>query len=172
MRILVRHVMTRDVASVSASAGCGDIARLMVDREVTTIPVVDHDGRLEGLVTSSGLLEHVGGKREPLHTLAVLATPGRHPHPLPCELRAVDVMCREPAVTRREATVPEAIETLVTSRARALPVVDDDGRLLGIIGRSDLLRGLVPMIRSVDGVVGLHPAHGRRHARVERLRAS
>ncbi|HEX6263288.1 MAG TPA: CBS domain-containing protein [Actinomycetota bacterium] len=172
MRILVRHVMTHDVATVSPSAGCQEIAQLMVDRHVRTVPVVEADGTLVGLVTEAGLLEHVGGAREPLHTVELLSTPGRHPHPLPCELHATDVMTRGVVTSRRDATVPEAIDALVAARVRGLPVVDGNGVLLGIVDRGDLLRGLAPMIRSVDGVVGLHPAHGRRRARREGLRAS
>lgn len=166
MRVLVRHVMTRDVVTVPSSARCGEIAGLMLDRDLRELPVVEADGSLAGTVTETALLEHVGGRRERLHTLAVLADPARHPHPLPCMLRARDLMSGPVVTADPQATVPEAIRTLVTSGVHALPVVDDDGRVIGIVGRSDLLRGLVPMIRSLGGVVGVYPLPaGRRRLR-------
>lgn len=71
-----------------------------------------------------------------------------------------DVMTREPIVVRRETPLKEAIQTLAEKRISGLPVVDDVGKLVGIISETDLMwqeTGVTPpaYIMFLDSVIYL-----------------
>jgi CBS domain-containing protein len=54
-----KDIMTRDVATVSPSASVREVARLMVDKRLSGVPVVSSEGRLVGMLTASDLLHRV-----------------------------------------------------------------------------------------------------------------
>ena len=56
-----REVMTAEVVTVQPSVPLGEAAALMLERGVSCLPVVDEEGRPEGIVTSTDVLKHVAG---------------------------------------------------------------------------------------------------------------
>jgi CBS-domain-containing membrane protein len=135
----VDDVMTRDVVSVREDTPYRDVVELLLERRISAVPVLDESDRVAGLVSEADLLWKVA---------AVDA-----PRPGPVEVRrhrsdrakakghtAGDVMTA-PAVTVTPAlSVSAAARKLYEAHVKRLPVVTDDGRLIGIVTRSDLLR--------------------------------
>lgn len=126
---LVNDVMTREVVSVSPEAGYAEIVAKLVDHAVSAAPVVDGTGRVIGVVSEADLLPRVevtdGARR-----------PRRKAHALRAE-----ALMTAPAITIGPgAAVAEAARRLDATRFKRLPVVDGDGRLVGIVSRRDLLR--------------------------------
>jgi CBS-domain-containing membrane protein len=142
----VRDIMTVDVAVARASTPVNEIARLMDERDVSGIPVVDEDRRVLGLVTDLDLIVRNTRLDPPLFFQLLdaripLETPGHYRkrlrHMLGTEAR--DVM-GEDVVTIGPDEDGEALASLfLKTRANPIAVVDD-GRLVGIVSRADLLR--------------------------------
>lgn len=159
--VKVRDVMTHLVVILRESDTVGYAAsRLMADR-ISGAPVIS-EGRVVGLVSESDLVRAYAPRRAkrshlvPSHAMMFLlgpsGTPGRLDTPVG-EIMTTDVITIEP-----HASVWEAADKLQRYGVRRLPVVDEDGALLGIVARSDLVRALAglgrPRPRVVAGVEG------------------
>jgi CBS domain-containing protein len=137
----VSALMSKDVATVREDTPFHEIAKVLADRHVSAAPVVDADRRVIGVVSEADLLHKVEFADDPneganifelrAHRLARLKATGKV---------AKDLMTA-PAVTVAETTsVVNAARLLESSRVKRVPVVDDFGRLVGIVSRGDLLK--------------------------------
>ncbi|EPR43948.1 putative signal transduction protein with CBS domain containing protein [Desulfovibrio sp. X2] len=137
----VRDVMSAKPVTVSPAAPVADVVRLLLERGVKAVPVVDK-GRPVGMVTGGDLLNRSSmGLRLDIHD--------RLPKDMQDELlrglsatglAARDVMTSPPVSVNLCATVPEAAQMMADRRLKRLVVVDDAGDLAGVISRSDVLR--------------------------------
>jgi CBS domain-containing protein len=138
-RWCVADVLTRDVAAVGTGAGYKEIADLLVNRAVSAVPVVDGERHVLGVVSESDLLAKLEyADRAPRHPLVSrrLRTGWRK-----AEGDTAAELMTAPAVTIGPQTpVSQAARAMGTARVKRLPVVDEDGVLLGILSRRDLVR--------------------------------
>jgi CBS domain-containing protein len=108
-------------------------------RHRTAVPVVDDDDRPVGVVSEADLLRKEAAQRDPAGLLPVL-----HPKPAArakAEAATAEGLMNTPAVTAQpQWTVVEAAQVMERHRVKRLPVVDEAGRLVGLISRADLLR--------------------------------
>ncbi|WP_432069821.1 CBS domain-containing protein [Streptomyces sp. AA1529] len=133
----VADVMTHTVVAVGSTAGFKQIVRTLREWQVGAVPVLEGDGRVIGVVSEGDLLpapdDAEGARRVPGPDAAVRGGPGRQ------RGSAADLMT-SPAVTVRSGTrVSEAARTLAARKLKSLPVIDGDGRLIGIVSRADVL---------------------------------
>lgn len=161
----VQDVMTRDVVTVTPDTPVHEAMRAMAHHDIGGLPVVDEDGKLRGIVTHidvlRGLRGHVTGLDEtllpspfdlieiPLRAALQRVELGALSDRVEGEIVA-DVMERELHVVRPSATIEEAAQKLGEHRVNRLPVVKD-GRIVGIVTRGDLLRGLARDAGPGDG---------------------
>ncbi len=149
--IRVADVMTTDVLAFPETTAVRDAAKAMAERGVDGAPVVDADGRVVGLLSTGDLIV----QDAELHLPTVVAIFGTVLE-LPWERRRFDeeihkalggtvaeVMAKNPVTVSPDATVTEAATRMHDHNVSRLPVVDADGRLVGIIARGDILRTLV-----------------------------
>ena len=121
--MLARDLMTmREVFSASDTDDVMTAARMLTDRNVASLPVVDADGRLLGIVTDRDLCCRILGE-------------GRS-----YETPVCDVMSSPVRTVQLDSSLEEIEATMRDSRVRHLPVLDEDNRLHGIISLSDLAR--------------------------------
>lgn len=137
-RWYVSDLMTREVVSVGADMDCKAVADLLVEHGISAVPVVDGQGRVLGVLGEDDLLARLEyADRLPRHPLAVRWSRGR------AAARAGDmagVLMTSPAVTVQPTdTVTRAARVMGAARVKQIPVVDADGRLVGIVTRQDLL---------------------------------
>jgi CBS domain-containing protein len=138
----VEEVMTRSVVSVQRETPLGEVVRMLLERDFRSVPVVDAQGRLVGIITSGDLVERGGlrGRVELLKALGgaalerELATSGAR------ERTAAHVMTAEVISTAPDASLQHAAQLMVEKRIKRLPVVDPAGRLVGMLSRVDVLR--------------------------------
>lgn len=166
----VDSIMNPDVVSMPPTASPDVVAhRMRTYGELRVIPIVQR-GVLVGVVTRGdllrprrrvGLLGRFRRRREdPDAALARLVRPVRPGPPAPDDTPVADVMTRDVAAVGRNVTVPAAVEAMVRGRYRAMPVVEADGRLVGVFSEADALgdrlyeqaRG-----RTVGGVMSTPP---------------
>ncbi|PPK67075.1 CBS domain-containing protein [Actinokineospora auranticolor] len=133
----IENVMTRDVAVVPPDTGFADLVRLMADRAVSGLPVVDHHGHVLGVVSEADLLAKESVRERPHAVPALLR---RHAERVRARGTTAGELMTSPAVTvRADATVPHAARLMADHRVKRLPVVDEDGGLVGVVSRTDLL---------------------------------
>jgi CBS domain-containing protein len=134
----VRDVMTTDVAIVSSGTSYHDVAALMSERKVTAVPVLDHGRRVIGIISEADLIR----RQERRFSRAGTGLPRRRRRELAQAraLTAARLMTTPPITIHPDAPLGAAARQLNGHRIRRMPVVDSDGRLLGIVSRRDLLR--------------------------------
>jgi len=134
-------IMTRDVVSVEKSTPLKLVARLMAEKGVSGVPVIDKDGLVAGVISEKDFLSRMGGK-DTFSFMGVVATclKGKGCVALSIrEKRAEDIMA-SPAVTVAEDASLSDIANLITERKiNRVPVVDRAGKLLGIVTREDIV---------------------------------
>jgi CBS domain-containing protein len=136
----VEDVMTREVETVEPGTPIKDVARLLVQRRVSGVPVVDADGSVVGIVSEGDILvkerDRAGSASLLAHFLD-LEPPERGKH----DARdAADAMTAPPVTIRGARPVHEAAALMLDRAVNRLPVVDAHGRLVGIVTRADLVR--------------------------------
>ncbi|WP_128381362.1 CBS domain-containing protein [Streptomyces cavernae] len=136
---MVSDLMTTSVVRVRRDTGFKETAKLLAEYDVTAVPVVDDDERPLGVVSEADLLRKEAGQLDPAGLLPVL-----HPRPADrakAEAATAEGLMNSPAVVARpQWTVVEAAQVMERHHVKRLPVVDEAGRLIGVISRADLLR--------------------------------
>jgi CBS domain-containing protein len=134
----VSDVMTAKAVSVSVGTGYKQIARLLSEHRLSALPVLNLDGSVAGMVSEADLLR----KQERHHGRSEGSLSWRiHPAAAAkAEARTAATLMTAPAVTiGPDAPVGAAARLMNSRHLRRLPVVDQAGKLVGIVGRSDLL---------------------------------
>ena len=138
----VRDVMTKGPVAVPETAAVRQAIELLVGSEYRALPVVDGAGRLVGIVTNQDLVERGGlGARV---DLLVNMTPKQREDVLAAlpDQRVQDVMTRKPASVSEDAALAQAVHLMTERRIKRLPVVDHEGKLVGILSRWYVLRAV------------------------------
>lgn len=146
MSTLPRHrtvadVMTSRVHVASPSTPFKLLVRLIEENKVSAIPIVDHQGIPVGVVSESDLL--LKERRSELEAEPnILHLRRRHEREVAKSggLVASDLMTAPPITVRASATLTSAARLMQQRRIRRLVVVDDLGRINGIVSQSDLLQ--------------------------------
>jgi CBS domain-containing protein len=144
--MLARELMTTDLATVPPEMPLSAVARLMAERGISGLPVVDGDGRLLGIVTEGDLIRRLASAAEkPSSWFAGLfaapgtqaaryaKTHGRH---------AQDAMTVALHSAGEDTPVEQIAALFERTGIRRVPILRD-GRLVGLVSRADLLRALL-----------------------------
>lgn len=142
----VRNIMSVDVVKVGRDATVNDIARLMDQHGISGVPVIDGAGDLVGLVTETDLIVRNTRMEMPvfiqiLDGIIPLETPRHFRKRLRHMLgtMATDIMSEDVAVVGPDDEVEHLADVMVRKKGNPVPVVED-GRLVGIVSRADLIR--------------------------------
>jgi CBS domain-containing protein len=152
--MLVRDIMRTRVVSVSPDTGVSELAELMLREHVSTVPVVD-DGVLVGIVNEDELMHRheIGTERDPasrpwwLRLFAGERCPATYVESHAAKV--VDIMDTRVVSVSDDAPIARVVDLLDTRGIRRVPVVRAD-KLVGTIGRPDLVRALVASARNPD----------------------
>lgn len=145
----VKEIMTRDVITVSPETDIAHAARLLLEKSINGVPVVDGTGKLVGILCQSDLVAQQ--KSFPIPTLFTILdgfiplTSMKH---LKREVQKItattvaDAMSANPVTVQPEASIEEVGTIMVDRNFHTIPVVDK-GKLVGIVGKEDVLKTLV-----------------------------
>jgi CBS domain-containing protein len=129
----VAEVMTRDVVTVPPDLSVLEAGRLMAQRRLKRLPVVDAAGRLLGIVSRVDLLRTVA-EGYPL------------PDPQPSQVRparlVADVLRRDVPTVSLQASLPEVLDAVVSTRLNRAVVIDAQQRVIGLVTDAELVRRL------------------------------
>jgi CBS-domain-containing membrane protein len=140
--IMAKDIMTRRVIAVSPATPVPEVAEIMGREGISGVPVADPDGRVVGVISEKNFLALMGVE-PPKNFMAVVATclKTQKCHALTVRVKlAADIMSA-PAITVGEEASHLDIARLLTDKGiNRVPVVDQEGRLLGIVSRADIVR--------------------------------
>jgi CBS domain-containing protein len=140
MKSLVRDVMTTKVETVEPWAPFTEIVTRLAEHRISAAPVVDPEGNVLGVVTEADLLlkqEHPDPK---LDIPLIWSRRRRREREKAAASVARELMTTPPVTVLPTITVTEAARRMHTAGVKRLPVVDEAGRLVGIVSRADLLK--------------------------------
>lgn len=136
----VRDVMTRDVITVTRDDEIQEAARRLSENRISGMPVVDDNNRVLGVVSEADILFLTGISAE--HRLRdLLRRLLGEPHPVRRVGEKVgDIMSIPPITAYAGDDVRQVAAVLDERRIKRMPVVDEKGKLIGIISRADIVR--------------------------------
>lgn len=141
-----RDVMTKPVVSIAPHIGVREIARLLYERGISAVPVVDDQGHLIGIVSEGDLMRRpesgTEGRRSWWLELLGTAEERARSYLKTHGLTARDVMTRNVITVGENASLKEIARLLERKRIKRVPVLRS-GKLVGIVSRANLLHGLV-----------------------------
>jgi len=133
----VSDVMTTSVVTVDRITPYKEVVRLLAEHRISGLPVLKMGREVIGVVTEADLLTAEDKVQRRLHAAAHRPRwPRRGQHPT---LTAGELMTTPAITIGRDATIPAAARLMTTRHIRRLPVVDEKGKLVGIVSRRDLL---------------------------------
>jgi CBS domain-containing protein len=133
--VSVRSIMTRSPIVASAEDSLLQAVARMAERHIRHLPVVDGARKVIGMLSDREVRLALGAS---LLAISDGAAPSRTQF-----LAVRDAMSREPAVVHESAPVSEAAASFIHRNVGALPVIDDDERLVGMLSYVDVLRTLL-----------------------------
>ena len=136
------HLMTTDVHCVGRGAPLKEVAEMMAENAVSGVPVLEEDGSVAGVISEKDFFSHMGGE-EPKTLMGVIAECLQNKGCLAVTIQAqsAEDLMTSPAITVREDTIlMEISNTLTEKKINRVPVVDQQGKLLGIVSRADIVR--------------------------------
>ncbi|HSJ41870.1 MAG TPA: CBS domain-containing protein [Xanthobacteraceae bacterium] len=138
-------LMTREVVSIRPEAGILEALRLMLDRRISGLPIVDAGGMLVGILTEGDLLRRAELHTEPQRPgwISFVLGPGRlaDEYVRTHGRKVGDVMTRNVVSVTEDVALPEIVHLMQRHHITRLPVTKA-GLLVGIVSRADLLRAL------------------------------
>ncbi|MCM4084393.1 CBS domain-containing protein [Paractinoplanes hotanensis] len=164
----VNDVMTKVVLSVDATASYRDVVDLLIENRLSAAPVVDAFRHVIGVVSEADLLRKIeyAGEDEP----RLFESRQRRGERRKSRAQTVEHLMSAPAVVTLSGTsIAAAARLMDRENVKRLPVIDDLGRLIGIVSRADLLKA---HLRADDEILAdiesgvLHPYVDDENAKV------
>ena len=141
-----RDVMTTHVIAVRPKAEIRDIARVMLSGQISAVPVIDERENLVGIVSEGDLMrrpESGTAKSTSWWLRAIASSEMRAEEYIKTHgLYAEDVMTDRVIVAEEDTTLLEIADLMERRRIKRVPIIRD-GKVVGIVSRANLLRGLV-----------------------------
>lgn len=155
--MLIREWMTRNVVSVTPDTSMMKASKIMKEKGVRRLPVLDSNNRIVGIVSDRDIKEASPSKATTLdmHELYYLLS----------EVKVKNIMTPDPVVVHADQTVETVALLLVERHIGGVPVVDDENKVIGIITDSDLFKIMIEITGVRNGGVqfafALPEGHGQ-----------
>ncbi len=142
----IKDIMTTDVITVSTGDSVEHCARLLQENDISGLPVLDDNGKVAGIVTEGDLIRRASrikapGYLEILGGLIYLGSPKKFVDELQRAMsyEAGQLMSKDVISVGPDDTVEKAATLMVDEGVNRLPVIDEQGELVGIISRRDIM---------------------------------
>ena len=132
--MLVETWMSKPVITINADDSMQNATALLKERHIRILPVME-SGKLEGIITDRDLKRASASDATTLeiHELLYLLS----------KIKVKEIMTKDPITVRPDYTLEETSRILLEKKISGVPVINDEGRMIGIITRDDLLRVLI-----------------------------
>jgi acetoin utilization protein AcuB len=145
--MLIKDWMTKEPVVAKPGTSIMKAAKLMKENKIRRLPVVDDEGRLVGMLSDRDIKEASPSKATTLdmHELYYLLS----------EIKVGDIMSKNPLSITPDEPVERAAVVMMRNRIGGLPVVDEGGKVVGIITDSDVFKVLISITGVLTGGVQL-----------------
>jgi len=147
----VKDIMTRKVIALSPDMGIIDAAKILMDNHINGAPVLDKQGKLVGVLCRDDLISQQ--KKLPLPSFFIVLDgiiPLISPRHIQKEMDKIAATNVEHAMTHKPITVyPDddidiVAGLMVDKKIHTIPVIDTNSNLIGVVGKEDVLKTLIP----------------------------
>ncbi|MHB8772575.1 MAG: CBS domain-containing protein [Syntrophales bacterium] len=145
-----RDIMSKEITTVYPDTEIVQAANLMLERHLNGLPVVDREGRLKGVICQSDLMAQQ--RKIPLPSYFVLLDSAiqlttsqevEHVIKKMAATKVAEAMTPDPVTVDPETGLEDIATLMVENAIHTVPVLEG-GRLVGVIGKEDILRTLMP----------------------------
>jgi len=145
----VKDIMTREVISVSPETEITDAAKILLEKRINGVPVIDAFGRLVGIICQSDLVAQQKSIPVPsVFTFLDSYIPLTSMKRIDKEMKKIaaltvkEAMTLEPVTVNPETDIEDVAKLMVDKKYHTLPVVKG-GKVVGIVGKEDVLKTLL-----------------------------
>jgi CBS-domain-containing membrane protein len=141
--MLIETWMTKDVVTLTAETSMMKASKLMKEKNISRIPVVDDKGVLVGIISDRDIKDASPSKATTLdmHELYYLLS----------EIKLKDIMSKKVITIRVGETVERAAVILSESNIGGMPVVDDAGKIVGVVTITDIFKAFIRITGVTEG---------------------
>ncbi len=147
--LTAKDVMTKNVTTVGAATTIEELARILMEHKISGVPVVDDNENLIGIVTENDLISrdkrlHIPTVMRLFDSFIMLESPGKIEKEIKrmTAITVNDIYTKE-AITVTEGTPVQDIATIMSEKKVHLIPVVEGKKILGIIGKIDLIKGII-----------------------------
>jgi acetoin utilization protein AcuB len=143
--MLIENWMTKDVVTATPETSMMKASKIMKEKGVSRLPVVDEKGVLQGIVSDRDIKDASPSKATTLdmHELYYLLS----------EIKLKDIMTRKVVTIRAGETIERAAALMLEHNIGGMPVVDEQGKVVGVVTDSDIFKVLVRITGVMEGGV-------------------
>lgn len=146
------QIMTRPVISVTPETPILEAANLMLQRHVSGLPVIDKAGELVGIVSEGDFIRRseIGTQRKRGRWLKFIIGSGKEADEFVHEhgRKVAEVMTTEPVTITEDTALEDIVQLMEKNNIKRLPVIRD-GKVVGIVSRSNLLQAVASLAREI-----------------------
>ncbi|HBB32984.1 MAG TPA: phosphoribulokinase [Cyanobacteria bacterium UBA8803] len=146
----VADVMTHDPIVVEPQTPIKEAMKIIAERRISGLPVVDTAGKLVGVISETDLLWQETGVEPPVYivfldSVIYLENPARYDQELHKALGQTvgEVMSRDPISVKPDQPLRKAAKLMQEKSIRRLAVTNDEGKVIGILTPADIVRAMV-----------------------------
>lgn len=145
----VADIMSHDPIVVKIETPLNEAIKILAERHISGLPVVDNVGKLVGIISETDLMWQETGVTPPayimfLDSVIYLENPGTYERDLHKALGQTvgEVMSKNPITISPDKTLKEAAQIMHDRSVHRLPVLDSAGQVIGILTRGDIIRAM------------------------------
>ncbi|MDJ0553868.1 MAG: CBS domain-containing protein [Microcoleaceae cyanobacterium MO_207.B10] len=149
MAKIVADVMSHNPITVKPEMPLKEAIKILAERRISGLPVVNDQEKLVGIVSESDLMWQESGVTPPAYIMVLdsvifLENPGRYEKEIHKALGETvgEVMSKDPLTTTEEKPLSAAARLMHERNIHRLPVLDTNGKLVGILTRGDIIRAM------------------------------
>ncbi|MFZ2198138.1 MAG: CBS domain-containing protein [Thermodesulfovibrionales bacterium] len=133
--VRAHDIMTRRVFSVKKDTPLKEVAELMAKEKISGLPVLEDDDKVAGIISEKDFLASIGSE-DKTHLMAFDSEclQGQ---------KAEDIMTSPAITVAEDASFFEISNIFIQKNINRVPVIDSEGKMLGIVSRADIVRALL-----------------------------
>lgn len=145
----VADVMSRNPVVVQRETSLTEAIKILAERRISGLPVVDDKGKLIGIISETDLMWQETGVTPPayimfLDSVIYLQNPARYERDLHKALGQTvgEVMSKDPITIAPDKSLRDAAKLMHDKNVHRLPILDSEGQVIGILTRGDIIRAM------------------------------
>jgi len=144
--VLAKDIMTKNVITIRKDATLAELAKLLIKNKISGVPIVDEKEELVGIVTEADLIIKESDLPFPLSfSFAFLESYESYTKSTKeyLETRVEEVMSINVKTAREDMPISKVVNIMVNNNINRLPVLNNEGKLTGIITRADIIKTII-----------------------------